>query len=350
MGLGFGLLSGQLPAEAGHDWAPVYKRIIRLAEHSETVGLDSIWVTEHHFVDDGYMPSLLAVCAALAAKTNEITIGTAVLLAPLHHPLRLAEDAATVQLLADGRFVLGLGLGWSPIEYSAFGASRNTRGAAMEEILRILPRAWSGEPFRHDGPVYSLPEVGVRPTPGVKIPVIVGGAATPAIRRAARLADGVFLTTDQDAGLAGSESFTGGLIQQVRVACDELDRLGRDPGDFSWWCYLIMYPCSDPDVGWLEIRDHIWQSAWKYSDMVPSATRPGPPSRAPAPDAAMLDTIRKRDVLLGPADQIVESLGSIRELTGVPIRFVAKSCFPTLSLAPQLELIDRLAEEIAPYV
>lgn len=338
MGLGFGLLSAQLrPGET--DWDRAYDETIRIAVEAERLGLSSVWTTEHHFVDDGYMPSLAVVSAAIAASTSEIEIGTGVVLAPLHHPLRLAEDAATVGLLSRGRFVLGLGLGWNEIEFAALGADLTKRGAAMEEILQILPNAFGGEPFAHSGRVYDLPEVAVRPVPSTKIPILVGGGAEPAIRRAARLADGIYANVPRD-----------DLVRQIAWIRDECERIGRDPAELRIIHYSVIVPGSSPDEAIDEYTEHLWHMYWKYSDMEASAARPGPPPSPPPFDPSRRGSLYGRSTLAGTADQIVTELNEMREAAGMPVEFAARSYFATLDYEAQVELMQQLAEEVAPHV
>lgn len=177
--IGVGLWSGQHgdPRDA-----------VVLAADAEEAGFDSFWVTEHHGMPDGYLPAPLTLLAALAPVTRRIELGTGVLLAPLHQPLRIAEDAALVDRLSGGRLLLGLGLGYAEHEYRAFGVDPATRGARLEALVATLRTAWTGEPFscRELG----LDDVRVTPVPARRIPVWLGGYAAAAVARAGRIADG----------------------------------------------------------------------------------------------------------------------------------------------------------------
>jgi probable F420-dependent oxidoreductase len=338
MGLGFGLLSAQLrPGET--DWTRAYDETIHVAVEAERLGFTSVWTTEHHFVDDGYMPALLVVGAALAQATSRIELGTGVILAPLHHPLRLAEDAATVQLLSHGRLSLGLGLGWSGIEFEGLGADRRRRGAAMDEILTILPQAWTGEPFTHDGALFDLPTIGVRPRPSSPIPILIGGGAEPAIRRAARLADGLFANAP-----------AARFVEQVRWVLDECDAIGRDPSGFRFIHYSVLLPGASRAEALARYRDPLWAMQWKYADMEASAARPLPPPAPPPFDRPDEDLVKGRSTYAGTPEELVEALLDIRAQAGVPVEFVARSYMPLLDDGAQIELMERLAEGVAPHV
>lgn len=337
-GLGFGLISAQRSPGDPRSWTDLYREALDLTVRAEELGYRSVWTTEHHFIDDGYMASLLPMSAAMAARTSTIEIGTGVMLAPLHHPIRLAEDAAVVQLISAGRFTLGLGLGWMPVEFDALGADLKRRGRAMDEILAILPQAWSGQPFAHHGTVYSFPEVGVRPTPEAPIPIVIGGGAEPAVRRAARMAQGFF-----------SNASPARLAKQVKWATDELERAGRDPATFRWIYYTVMFPGADPDAAWDAGRRHIHAMRWKYGDMEPSASRSGALPEPPPLSGEAEEKLRKA-TLLGTGSDIAERIASIREAAGVDLDIVARSYFPTLSFAEQVEIMDQLAAEVAPLV
>jgi probable F420-dependent oxidoreductase len=332
MSLGFGLLSAQRTPGDARTWEDRYRETLDLSQALEAMGFSSVWTTEHHFVDDGYMPSLLVTSAAIAARTTTIAIGTGVLLAPLHDPLRVAEDAATVQAISNGRLVLGLGLGWSTTEFAALGVDITQRGRSMDEFLQILTKAWSGEPFRWEGDVYQYPELAIRPTPGTPIPTVIGGGVDAAVRRAARYADGFF-----------SNAAPQRFIEQVRCANDEMERIGRDPASFRWIYYGVMYP-GPVD----EILPSAWHQMWKYSDMEASTARPGIADTPPLTEDRA-ERVAKR-VIAGSSQQIVDTLGSLREQIGVPVEWVARSYFPDLGYERQVQIAEDLANEVMPFV
>ncbi|WP_308282588.1 LLM class flavin-dependent oxidoreductase [Pseudonocardia nigra] len=123
-------------------WPQVYADTLRRIGEAEDRGVDAVWLSEHHGFADGYLPAPLTFAAAVAARTTRVRIGTAVALAPLTHPLALAEQAAVVDILSGGRLELGLGAGWREPEFAAFGADFRGRYDALERAVGDVERFW----------------------------------------------------------------------------------------------------------------------------------------------------------------------------------------------------------------
>ena len=113
----------------------LYREILDQIAWAENKGFDDVWLSEHHFIEDGYLPAILPVAAAIGARTSRIRIASGVLLMPFHNPIRLAEDIATVDVISGGRFELGVGIGFKREEFSGFGVSSKERGARTDQSL-----------------------------------------------------------------------------------------------------------------------------------------------------------------------------------------------------------------------
>jgi len=167
----------------------LYARVLAQAELVDRLGYDQIWITEHHFVEDGYVPSFVAVAGAIAARTLRVRISSDILLLPFANPLRLAEDLAVLDNLSGGRMELGVGMGYAPHEFRAFGVARRERVSRTEEGIEVLRRAWSGERFDFHGAHWRFDGALVRPRPVQPggPPLWLAAMSEAGARRAARL-------------------------------------------------------------------------------------------------------------------------------------------------------------------
>ncbi len=174
--------------DASMPFTELYRKHIELAVEAEELGYDTIWLTEHHFVPDGYSPALMPIGAAVAVRTRKIRIGTFVLLLPMHNPLRVAEDAATVDILSNGRLDLGLGQGYRVEELNAFNIPRRERAGRLEEGTEVIRRAWTESNFSFEGKHYKFSNVTVVPNVVQKPhpPIWLGARGPKSIARAAR--------------------------------------------------------------------------------------------------------------------------------------------------------------------
>ncbi|MEM7017982.1 MAG: LLM class flavin-dependent oxidoreductase [Pseudomonadota bacterium] len=185
----------------------LYQENLKQIVWAESLGFNSVWLTEHHFVDDGYTPSPLVIAAAIGNATKNMQIGTNLMLLPLADPVRLAEDAAALSILTKGRFDLGVGLGYRQLEFDYFKRSLKNRPSLMEEGIDVIRQAWSGQPISINGKRFQIDGLTVAPTPASTPKLLMGGMAEPAIARAARIGDG-FLST----GGIGHDMYVDALV------------------------------------------------------------------------------------------------------------------------------------------
>jgi probable F420-dependent oxidoreductase len=167
-----------------------FAQTFELAQEAEQAGFDTATIGHHHFMP-GNASDPLTFLAAVAARTSTLRVGTGIFQLPVHNPVRVAEQVATIDQLSAGRISLGVGLGWWATEYEVQGSVFKERGARMEEALTILRLVWENENTSFAGRFWSFPELTVHPRP-VQRPhplLWVAGVADVAIERAARLAD-----------------------------------------------------------------------------------------------------------------------------------------------------------------
>ena len=143
----------------------IFERGVEIAQHADRLGFDSIWCAEHHFSTYGYLSRPLMLANHIAAKTERIRVGSAVVVLPLHHPLIVAEEIATADILSGGRLDVGLGRGYQPYEFKRLGHDLSESRQRFEEGVDILLKAFEGKPFSYDGEFYQFEETTVLPKP-----------------------------------------------------------------------------------------------------------------------------------------------------------------------------------------
>ncbi|GAA4544153.1 LLM class flavin-dependent oxidoreductase [Pseudonocardia xishanensis] len=227
--------------------ARVYAHTLEMCEEAERLGAESLWFSEHHLFDDGYLPQPLTMAAAAAARTSHVRLGTALVVGPLHHPAELAEQAAVVDLISDGRLDLGLGAGYREPEFALYGQDRDARFPALAAMVPELNRLWTEE----------LTPAPVQPT----VPIWLGHGSEAGARRAGALgANLLFVNPDLLPA-----------YEQGRAAA------GLAPGDGKMGGPLFALASDDPEAEWTEMAPFIEYQQNSYRrHMVQGLDQPAP--------------------------------------------------------------------------
>jgi probable F420-dependent oxidoreductase len=203
-----------------------------VAVQAEELGYDSLWAFQRllHPVDDDWGPMYhsvldpVSVLAYVAGLTSRIRLGLAVVNAPFYAPIVLSKALTTVDIVSDGRLDVGLGLGWSDLEFEAAGVSRERRGARVEEFVACLRALWTESEVEFHGEFYTVPRSRVDPKPrqAPGPPILMGGAVEAALRRVGRIGDGWISSSREDLTTIASAI---GVVREAAVAA------GRDPDE-----------------------------------------------------------------------------------------------------------------------
>lgn len=317
----------RVPADAPFSQSEHYADVLEQVRLVDQLGFDLVWMSEHHFVPDGYLPSFQPVAGAMAAVTERVRISTDVALAPFHHPLRLAEDLAVLDNLSNGRMELGLGMGYAVHEFDAFGIPRPNRVSLTEESLAILQQAWSDAPVRFAGKRFEVAGVDVFPKPVQEdgIPLWLAAQSTPGAERAARMATHLLPQGSRSAVL---DPWRDAVVEH-----------GRDPGDHRVGinrCWLIT---DDPERDWPPIKSGEVYRAKMYRDWNRQA--------GDNPGAWDADDKIPQTWVIGDADHVTSELADYCLEYGIT-DLVSWTAPPGMRPSARDENLVRFAEDVAP--
>lgn len=313
------------PAAWRRPYIDIYREIFEQIVWAEQHGFDNVWLSEHHLVDDGYASGVLPIAAAIAAQTKTIRIGSAIMILPLHNPIRVAEDAATVDVISGGRFELGVAAGYKVEENESFGIPKTERGGRTNEGLEIIRRLLDGETLTYKGKYYEVYRAKIAPQSAQqpRLPIWAGGFTPPATRRAAKHADG-FLAV----GGPSKELFDS-YVAALQALGKPTTNLRLAGGHF----WLI--PAVDPEKSWHEAAPHVLYQLNLYAEWFEKS---GMPLLPHIRDAAHLRELGILNVV-----DVDTCIAMIRDLaTAAPLThyysFTLPPGLPASWIQPHLEL------------
>jgi alkanesulfonate monooxygenase SsuD/methylene tetrahydromethanopterin reductase-like flavin-dependent oxidoreductase (luciferase family) len=313
----------------------LYQAMLEQTIRAEQLGYDHVWLTEHHFTDDGYNPSLLPTAAAIATRTSTIRIGTFILLLPFQHPIRVAEDATCVDIWSNGRFDLGVGQGYSYLEFDALCMPRKERSARLREGVDLIQKVWTEDKVTFDGRFTQVKDLSLSPRPVQQpMPLWIGARAEKATRSAARLGCHLMATIGPD---------------PAPWYIDELKQCGRNPDDFHIAQLRLVYLADTEDQAWQDCQDHLFSMMEFYGHILAEANdAPGDKDVWTFTKPSELrDSAFGRAVMVGTPDQVNEKMERFCQEFQCS-HFVMSTQLPGLDPKKATRSLEMFAKEVMP--
>ena len=320
---------GFIPIEGGH----YYKEALQEVTRAEELGFDSVWMEEHHAVTNHYWPSPFTVLAGFATRTSKVMLGTDIAVAAFYHPVRLAEDVAMLDIMSNGRTILGIAIGYKPDEFALYGAELEKRGARFEEQLAIVTRLWKGERVEWKSEYYTV-QGSLEPLPVTKPhpPVWIGGWGKLTLQRAATMADNWIPgpTADLNRLLQGKQQFLANRAAAGRVEPVTEWPLTRD----------VIIADSDAQARELAERHIMISYRQEYAGGW----------RHPFIDASIAtdrDRLMADRFIIGGPDQCIAQIKRFVEQYGMT-HLICRTFFPGMAHAHIMRELDLIAREVMP--
>ena len=328
------MFSFRNPARWRRPFPDVYRDELDLIVEAERLGYDTIWLTEHHFADDGYSPSIVTLAAAVAARTERVRIGFNLLLLPLHDAVPLAEDIATLDVLSNGRIDVGVGQGYALHEFAGFGIPIEERLGRFREGLDVLSGLWTQETFSYEGTHYHVSDARLSPRPVQPggPPIWIGATSRAGVRRAGQ----------RGAHLLGVASRRlQAEYEQARAAA------GHDLETAKLLQLHWTHVADDDDTAWAEAAPHYHHLLSVYAGWLRGSGN----KAADAVDIPSEDELRHGprvlfDPTFGSAATVTAKLGA--SMDAINTTHLGLGMLPGMAPAVSRRCLERFAHEVAP--
>lgn len=319
----------------------IFDRGVELAQAAESLGFRNSWLGEHHFSTYGYLSRPVQLATYIAAKTTKLRVGTAVIVVPLHNPLVVAEEVATLDLLSNGRADIGFGRGYQHYEFARFGLELDPARARWDESIDIIMQAFKGQPFTYKGKFFDLPETSVYPQPIQKPhpPIWVVAQSPYAIEATVR---------------RGFNVLTGGYGMPVEM-------LGEF-GNIMKRVVDQVQPATAPNIGVqravyvtkseADAREAAEQARWNmrvtlslrngYEQVVNGSAVP-----VPVPNEPSIDDLLERHLVIGTPETVIRQIKRIQDVVGIT-HFNCSFWIGDMDQARVLRSMELFSREVMP--
>jgi probable F420-dependent oxidoreductase len=338
MSLRFGIhYSCQSPSG---DWENVYQETLDQAQEAEELGYEIFSVAEHHFLPDGWVPAPTIFLGGLAAVTENADLVTNIVILPLHHPIEVAEQTAVLDLLSEGRFNLGVAVGWRDEEFDAFGVDKSQRAGRTVEGIRLIRKLLSERSVTYEGDIFRTEDLDLMPRPVQDpVPIWYGGQSEHAVRRAARMADAWSISpieTRQE------------LAESIELYREQLDEIDRSFDEVRKPLRREAYIAADDETAWEEVGPAL---LYEYEDVYGNYDDIGHAFGSDGDKEEALEALRDHAsdrFIIGSPETAIEELEKYEEEIGMD-DVILRMHFPGMDTSKSAKSMRLIADEVMPH-